>query len=677
MNYAELARRMPRELRSRMERETVYAPWLGRGLALEAIWTDKVVMETVYNRMGGLERSILQTVVRRMACEPFDSSGLERAVAGEHSGAEARAGLAGLLRKGILFAFRKTWGEHTYLLPADGFALWQDILFPGWEDKLPGGTGVEAEGSGGSGVKLRDELFSVLVASAQQGLKLTKHGTLHKKQLGKLAEHIRLNPGLLRGAALKYAYGDTYPLPVAVLLDLMMRLGLIVPQEEELVLQREPLQWWLTLPAAQQNRILYGIWRRLVMPGTAPLQHAVRLLEKIQPGGWFPAESVSSLLHAQGILEAAEEAEDLTRQLQEQWIAPLTAFGWMEEGRSPSGPIVYRWTERLEAGEREGEESDGEELEEQGQLMVQPDFDILVPPDVTQAVRWELACLADFVSWDHVSLYKLTRSSVRRALEQGRTADELVSFLAQNAMYGLPENVEHTLQQWARPFGKTRIVQAFLLRCADEETAEAVAKQPELGRYVLERAGSKDFIIAGEELRAFSTSLEKAGFMAALPQASGGGAPAEEGYPKLEALPASALQRGCEIAEQGLIYSRHSVTHFQMESSVPEPADLYPRLGEIPAAWLRDYRSYHGSTRREMIEKAIELQTSLQLRWKDTDLVLVPRKMQDTRGTWSVTGYGTEAGEAGGAGRVREEIRLLEGEWQEMKLILPGINDKF
>ncbi|WP_426447270.1 helicase-associated domain-containing protein [Paenibacillus sp. S-38] len=676
MKYAELAARMPRELRNRMERETVYAPWLGRGMTLEELWTDKAVMETVYNRLGACEREVLQAVVRRAACEPFDAHALERALPGHLSGAEARAGLAGLLRRGIVFAFRKTWGEHTYVLPADGFAMWQDLLFPGLEDALPADSFPDADGLGGSGVGLSGELFGVLVAAAQTGLKLTKHGTLHKKQMAKLAESIRLDPARLSGAGLKYAYGDTYPLELAVLLDLAMRLGVLVPGDEELFLQPEGLQRWLALSAAEQDRVLYGLWQRLGPPVGAPLQHAVRLLEKIPAGVWFPAEAAISALHHQG-LTGTEAPAELAAGLRGQWIAPLTAFGWLEEGRDPSGLTVYRWTAHPWNGGGDAEASPGGE---DGRFMVQPDFDILVPPDVSQAVRWELACLADLASADHVSLYKLSRTSVRRALEQGRTADEICSFLQEHAMYGLPENVEHTLQQWAKPFGRTRFVQAMLLRCAEEETAEAVAKLPGAERYLLEQAGARDFIVEAGELKHFSALLEKAGFMAGLPQGSGD--EEDKRYPKLEAAaPASvrgALLPGEAAAgDKGLIYSRSSVACYQMEGSVPETADLYPKLGEIPAGWLRDYRSYHSSTRREMVEKAIELRTALQLRLGGADMKLVPRKLQETRGTWSVTGFGAGPGESPGAGREGEEIRLLEGQWQEMKLILPGVNDKF
>lgn len=121
MNYDRLLALMPAELRGRLEAETVYAPWLRRGQALERLWQDDVVLETVYNRLAPAERTVLDAVVRRIGCEPFDDARLERSVGAALSGAEVQAGFAGIRRKGLVFAFRKSWGELVYLLPEDAF----------------------------------------------------------------------------------------------------------------------------------------------------------------------------------------------------------------------------------------------------------------------------------------------------------------------------------------------------------------------------------------------------------------------------------------------------------------------------------------------------------------------------------------------------------------------------
>ncbi|TVY08727.1 helicase-associated domain-containing protein [Paenibacillus cremeus] len=679
MNYSELLRRMPAALQSSLEEEEAYAPWLERGETLERIWANPVVIETVYNRMNPAERTVLRLLVRRIGCEPFDYGRLEKAAASDLSGAEARLGFVGLLRKGFVFAFRKSWGEYVYLLPEDGFRLWQRLLFP--EGPMVTADSAHVESWDSRSSELQDDLLQTLVLTAQQGLKLTKNGTLTKKQLQKLLELIRLDEHRLHGAAIKYAYADSYPLKAAVVLDMLLRLQLIGQEEDQFMLQTEMLQAWLLLPAAERTHRLYLIWKQLTCPAVAWMQHAALIVERMaECAEWFKAEDMIAWLAAHDLLTDDPPA-DIASQLEGQWLQPLVGLGWMEEGREHGGAGVwYRWS-RDPLAKGSGIVKDGD-----GGLIVQPDFDILVPPDVPSTVVWELCCLADLVQQDQVCVYKLTKSSVRRALEHGRTAEGIVQFLERHALYGVPEHVRLGVEQWAKPFGKTRFMQAVLLRCADEETVRIVERLLEAGKYGQEKLGERDFIVSPEGVKPLTAALEKAGFMPGqLPLWSGtSDEQAEMGhasYPEFQGH-SEALSRSMFgfpsvwSSEKGLIYSRTSVGYFEMEAQIPSTADLYPELQDIPAVWLRDYRAYHASTRKEIVERAIRMKTALQIRKDGSDYRIVPQKVQETRGTWSMTGI-SRMEESGAAPEITGEVRLLADEWQEMKLILPGINDKY
>ncbi|NEN82680.1 helicase-associated domain-containing protein [Paenibacillus elgii] len=683
MNYAQLLTRMPRELKSRLEAETVYAPWLGQGASLGRLWTDPVVMETVCNRLSRSERTVLEAIVRRIGCEPFDDAELERAAAGPLSGAEVKMGLAGLLRKGIVFSFLKTWGEHLYLMPEDGFACWQTILFP----DLPSGLG-DAPGSGGLSSmpafpgepNLARDLFYSLVFAAEQGLKLTKNGTLHKKQLQKLSERVRLGEEALEPLSLKYAYADTYSPKIALVLDMLLRLQLVVSEDEELKLGVEAVDVFLDQPLAVQMRRLYGLWKTLALPAAAWLQHAVFLLERVDGGTWITAEQLLERLEAFSLLPRAIESEERSernRYLLGLWLEPLAALGFLERSFDPiGGPGAYRWTFPLVLrGELAGEDE-----AEDGGFMVQPDFDILVPPDVAGKVRWELSCLADLAARDQVSVYKLSKESVKRALENGRTAAEICDFLERHALYGVPDHIRLSIGQWAKPYGKTVFTQVLLLRCADDETARTVAKLPAASPYVKEMLNERNFLIAAADAKPLAVALEKAGFMPGLPVIPAAHAETDKEtnssrFPKLSADQTASGKKllSVEPLDKGLIYSRNSVGFLRLQARLPEASDVYPSLQDIPSTWLRDYRNYHLSTRKEIVEKAIEMRSVLQIRKNGTDFRIVPRKVQETRGTWCMTGLGL----SGGAQDETSEVRWLAEEWQEMRLILPGINDKY
>ncbi|SCW39555.1 Helicase conserved C-terminal domain-containing protein [Paenibacillus tianmuensis] len=683
MNYAQLLMRMPRELKSQLEAETIYAPWLGQGASLCQIWTDPVVMETVCNRLSRSERTVLEAVVRRISSEPFDDAELERAAVGPLSGAEVKMGLAGLLRKGIVFSFLKTWGEPLYLMPEDGFACWQSVLFPEMSSGLgesPGSAGLSPAPALPAEPNLARDLFYTMVLAAEQGLKLTKNGTLHKKQLQKLSERVRLREEALEPLSLKYAYADTYSPKIALVLDMLLRLQLVVSEDEELKLGVEAVDAFLDKPLAAQMRRLYSLWKTLALPAAAWQQHAVCLLERVTDGTWITAEQLLERLETFGLLpgtlECGERAER-TRYLLRLWLEPLAALGFLEQGSDPiGGPVTYRWTFPL--GLRD--ELAGEDEAEDGGLMVQPDFELLVPPDVAGKVRWELCCLADLVARDQVSVYKLSKESVKRALENGRTAAEICDFLERHALYGVPDHVRLSIGQWAKPYGKTVFTQALLLRCADDETARTVAKLPAASPYVKEMLNGRDFLIAAADAKPLAVALEKAGFMPGLPafpaaQTETDGEMRASRFPKLSAEQTVSVKKlhTVEPLDKGLIYSRNSVGFLRLQTRLPETSDVYPSLQDIPPTWLRDYRNYHVSTRKEIVEKAIEMRSVLQIRKNGADFRIVPRKVQETRGTWCMTGLGL----SGGAQDETSEVRWLAEEWQEMRLILPGINDKY
>lgn len=445
-----------------------------------------------------------------------------------------------------------------------------------------------------------------------------------------------------------------------------------------MALREAELVKWLHLSAAERNSILYNVWKELTLPTHAWLQHAVCLLERYELGEWVSAECLLSWLSSKGLLPDSDDSGELdehSRELQRQWLDPLTAMGWLEKGvDSNKGVHYYRWrTHPLFSDSTE---------EEEASFMVQPDFDILVPPDVSQAVSWELACLADLSKLDQVSVYRLTKASIQRALENGRSEEDIIGFLERNAMYELSEHIRIAVGQWTRPFGKTSFTEVMLFRCADENIANTVERLPGASKYVLERLGTKDFIISADGYKPLAEILEKAGFMPGLTNAKSGKVPEgvenNKRYPQLSVpLHMEPLSSGetinMEPAEKGFIYSRVSVAHLEMETRLPDHADLYPDLQDIPVMWLKDYRAYHASTRKEIVERAIQMKTVLQIRKNGTDYRVVPRKMQETRGTWCMTGIGTPAERSQNAG----EIKWLADEWQEMKLILPGINDKY
>lgn len=119
-------------------------------------------------------------------------------------------------------------------------------------------------------------------------------------------------------------------------------------------------------------------------------------------------------------------------------------------------------------------------------LLVQPNFEVLVlEPD--SRVVWTLLKIADLVRHDRVSVYGLNKESVSRAVEDGLPPDEIVSFLEKNGGKGLPQNVAHSVHDWARRIKRLDLLQATLIEVADAVVLDELMASRKTKRYVARR----------------------------------------------------------------------------------------------------------------------------------------------------------------------------------------------
>jgi hypothetical protein len=84
--------------------------------------------------------------------------------------------------------------------------------------------------------------------------------------------------------------------------------------------------------------------------------------------------------------------------------------------------------------------------------------------------------------------------------------------------------------------------------------------------------------------------------------------------------------------------------------------------------WTKQLRTYHHSTRRELIEQALEWQTPVQLRIERELRSFVPEKLEQQESGWAVVGLLRDEPD-------RQPIRLTPDMWEEMRLVIPGLKD--
>ncbi|WP_375497498.1 helicase-associated domain-containing protein [uncultured Jatrophihabitans sp.] len=101
-------------------------------------------------------------------------------------------------------------------------------------------------------------------------------------------------------------------------------------------------------------------------------------------------------------------------------------------------------------------------------FLVQPDLTVVVPGPPVAELGAELGLVADLESTGGASVYRITERSVRRALDAGRTGEQLAAFVAAYSRTPVPQALSYLIDDAARRHGVLRAgVAGAYLRCDD------------------------------------------------------------------------------------------------------------------------------------------------------------------------------------------------------------------
>lgn len=344
---------------------------------------------------------------------------------------------------------------------------------------------------------------------------------------------------------------------------------------------------------------------------------------------------------------------------------------------------------------------------QEAQFIVEPNFDVWVPPDVPPAVRWTLACCAELLSAETLWRFRLSREALERAARLGFPPEQAADWLAARAEGGLPPGVDAELRRWGRGIGRTELSRVLLLSCTQAEDAEQIAGHPRLAPY-LSRLGALHFTVAPEAAETVRRELAEAGLgvLAGRDEHSSGSrlfptpVPPEitgpdEGGAEDTAADQVLAERGAgqiggflsgpdefSASPSGLTNSPTDriVGRAQRSKAAQpgegaahknfagllDPEELFPGLRSIPAAWTGDWRTYHRSTSRQLMEQALDWGTKVRLSLGGEECLFLPAGM--TRSPWRVTGLALDA-----SGENPRGLSLGEGDWQEIQIVLPQL----
>ncbi|WP_433946836.1 helicase-associated domain-containing protein [Paenibacillus sp. SN-8-1] len=631
-------------------------------------WTMNWAEELEASELG---KQTLYLIMQSYAGQPFKLEQLEKLARDGISGAELRIGVLSLVRTGIVCVVKKTWGERLYFISGRLFPKLQASLLGPINKREEAVDLVSLNREGRAGIEV--DLFRMLVWVGHNGLQLTAKGTIHQKTITRLGGLIQLAEDDFKHIPLHYLHKDVYPANIAVVLDLLLALGLIEKIDSWIINEPAADAWLRLTPTAMRLAVYKEILARYIPADPSLQQYAYALsMDYVQEGNWYFLDEIVRWLQRYRMLTVPLSELQIT--FMHGWLEMLCGLGFVDLGFGKEGEAAFRWRSRPKLQEQtciaESDEKDTRPFQAdfEGRFYVQPDFEIFVPSDVSYLLRWELELCTLGVTYDAMSVYKLSRESAAIALEQGRTPSDLEVFLDKWAASGIPDNVRNALRQWGSELGRTSLEERVLLRCSDEEAAEMISRY-EGGQSRLERIGPLDFIVNQKDLKEIHKVLNHLNLT---PRKSFQPKSAMI-YPRLDPdLPITGESSWKEAVEmdqghlspsepQGLIFNGAAVHIYKRDESRVALADLFPGIDEIPQAWCKELRSYHTSTAKALIQQALAWRTKIRLEMEGKVTEVLPLGLLSGN-SWKVEAL------------MLPSLQVQElscSEWDTLQLLLP------
>ncbi|MFI0739498.1 helicase-associated domain-containing protein [Streptomyces sp. NPDC021100] len=152
-------------------------------------------------------------------------------------------------------------------------------------------------------------------------------------------------------------------------------------------------------------------------------------------------------------------------------------------------------------------------------VLVQADLTAVAPGPLHRPLAQRLAVLADIESKGGATVYRFTPDSVRRALDAGQAASDVLAFLTEHSRTPLPQPLVYLVEDVARRHGRLRVGAASsYLRCDDEATlAEILADRRSaalrlrrLAPTVLAAQAAPDALLEGLRAMGYAPAAESA-----------------------------------------------------------------------------------------------------------------------------------------------------------------------
>lgn len=155
-------------------------------------------------------------------------------------------------------------------------------------------------------------------------------------------------------------------------------------------------------------------------------------------------------------------------------------------------------------------------------ILIQADNTAIAPGPLQVELAREMSLLANIESKGGATVYRLSEHSIRRALDNGRSSEEIKAFLAKISKTPLPQPLEYMITDIGKRYGKLRVGISFssYIRCEDQTQLTTILADKKLAHLQLRQLSGNVLMTEGDTHEAIDALVE-AGYFPALEDRDG------------------------------------------------------------------------------------------------------------------------------------------------------------
>jgi len=154
-------------------------------------------------------------------------------------------------------------------------------------------------------------------------------------------------------------------------------------------------------------------------------------------------------------------------------------------------------------------------------ILIQGDNTAIAPGPLEHEISQALAMMAEIESRGGATVYRFTEATIRRALDHGKTGDEIKSFLVKTSKTPMPQPLEYLILDVAKKHGKLRVGNtSSFIRCEDTALISQIMNDKKLEILGLRRIAS-EVVICDLDATDAMRVLRECGYLPAGESANG------------------------------------------------------------------------------------------------------------------------------------------------------------